>query len=180
MSIQIRYSGTADRGACTASTGRVGLVVADEAHHSTGSWMAVIRYYLCNPACRLLGVTAAADRNDDRHLTRYTRARLSLPAARRHRRRLPARCEPVASSVSCHLPIPLNLSRCPENPGSGKDRLGTGAGRLIGGLPRPAHYAGPSRSLSASNRCRCEGITDPRTAGRSLYLRWGRPSPSRR
>jgi superfamily II DNA or RNA helicase len=45
------------------------LVVADEAHHYTAqSWLTVIRHYLSNPAFRLLGVTATADRNDDRDL----------------------------------------------------------------------------------------------------------------
>jgi len=69
-SIQTQYSGTAKRRRMHRfNPDEFGLVVADEAHHSTSdSWLTVIGYYLGNPACRLLGVTATADRNDDRNL----------------------------------------------------------------------------------------------------------------
>lgn len=46
-----------------------GLVIVDEAHHSTAdTYRAVIDHYLTNPECRLLGVTATPDRNDDKDL----------------------------------------------------------------------------------------------------------------
>jgi superfamily II DNA or RNA helicase len=46
-----------------------GLLVFDEAHHSTAdTWLLVARHFLSNAECRLLGVTATPDRNDDRNL----------------------------------------------------------------------------------------------------------------
>lgn len=46
-----------------------GLLVFDEAHHSTAdTWLAVAQHFLTNPECNLLGVTATPDRNDDRNL----------------------------------------------------------------------------------------------------------------
>lgn len=46
-----------------------GLLVFDEAHHSTAdTWLAVATHFLANKNCKLLGVTATPDRNDDRNL----------------------------------------------------------------------------------------------------------------
>lgn len=46
-----------------------GLVIADEAHHSVSkSWMEVLAYYHRNPQCKLLGVTATADRADNKSM----------------------------------------------------------------------------------------------------------------
>jgi len=69
-SIQTQYSGTPERRRMHRfDPAEFGLVVADECHHSTAdSWVAVLNYYLGNPECRLLGVTATPDRNDDRNL----------------------------------------------------------------------------------------------------------------
>ena len=45
------------------------LVIADEAHHGVSqSWSTVIDYYMRNPACKLLGVTATPDRADEEML----------------------------------------------------------------------------------------------------------------
>ncbi len=42
-----------------------GLVIADEAHHSTSdSWSKVLEHYASNPECKILGVTATPDRAD--------------------------------------------------------------------------------------------------------------------
>lgn len=44
----------------------IGLVVVDEAHHSTSrSYRRCINYYFQNPECKLLGVTATPDRADE-------------------------------------------------------------------------------------------------------------------
>lgn len=69
-SIQSQHSGVAGRRRMQRfDPDDFGLIVADEAHHSTAdTWMAVIAHYLQNPDCKLLGVTATPDRNDDRNL----------------------------------------------------------------------------------------------------------------
>lgn len=44
-------------------------VIADECHHSTSqSWRRVIEYFLTNPKCKLLGITATPDRADEESL----------------------------------------------------------------------------------------------------------------
>ena len=46
-----------------------GTIVFDEAHHSAAkSWLIVRNYFLSNPACRLIGLTATPERGDKRNL----------------------------------------------------------------------------------------------------------------
>lgn len=69
-SIQSQISGADDRRRMHKfNPTEFGLIIVDEAHHSTAdSYLAVVNHYLSNPECRLLGVTATPDRNDDRNL----------------------------------------------------------------------------------------------------------------
>jgi len=69
-SIQTQNAGERGKGRMTRFNPHdFSLVVVDEAHHATAkSYRRVIDYYRQNPACRILGVTATPDRNDEEAL----------------------------------------------------------------------------------------------------------------
>lgn len=67
---QSQYSGRDGDGRMTKfDPSTISLLVVDEAHHGVSAgFMAVIKYYLSNPNCHLLGVTATPDRADSKAL----------------------------------------------------------------------------------------------------------------
>lgn len=66
-SVQTQISGAADaKRMHRFNPDEFGLVVCDEAHHSTAqSWVSVVEHYRKNPRVKILGVTATPDRADE-------------------------------------------------------------------------------------------------------------------